>query len=200
MLGPQAHEWLEENFGHSDSIRIVARRLDNDEIASPLTGRLSLPATPDNPQYGAPRSLQLSALPGHLETIRRMLDAGMTVAHINFSHGDHEGHTKTAALLRQVAAQEGKVLAILGDLQGPSCAWVTSAGGMMLSPGDEIVLTPSRPAGRDPPAASRPHCRGPAGQSPEVIGDGELSLPWLKRGDTLRVIVTVPGCSNRARG
>ena len=32
VLGPQAHEWLEENFGHSDSIRVVARRLDNDEI------------------------------------------------------------------------------------------------------------------------------------------------------------------------
>ncbi|MBP6015217.1 MAG: hypothetical protein KA586_00705 [Candidatus Promineofilum sp.] len=32
VLGPQAHEWLEENFGYSDSIRVVARRLDNDEI------------------------------------------------------------------------------------------------------------------------------------------------------------------------
>ncbi len=32
VLGPQAHEWLEENFVYSDSIRVVARRLDNDEI------------------------------------------------------------------------------------------------------------------------------------------------------------------------
>ncbi len=32
VLGAQVHEWLEENFTNSDSIRVVARRLDNDEI------------------------------------------------------------------------------------------------------------------------------------------------------------------------
>lgn len=32
VLGPQVHEWLEENFGNSEAIRVVARRLDNDEI------------------------------------------------------------------------------------------------------------------------------------------------------------------------
>lgn len=32
VLGPQVHEWLEENFGSSDTVRVVARRLDNDEI------------------------------------------------------------------------------------------------------------------------------------------------------------------------
>jgi hypothetical protein len=32
VLGPQVHEWLEENFGSSESIRVLARRLDNDEI------------------------------------------------------------------------------------------------------------------------------------------------------------------------
>jgi hypothetical protein len=32
VLGPQVHEWLEENFTGSEGIRVVARRLDNDEI------------------------------------------------------------------------------------------------------------------------------------------------------------------------
>lgn len=32
VLGPQVHEWLEENFANSENIRVVARRLDNDEI------------------------------------------------------------------------------------------------------------------------------------------------------------------------
>lgn len=32
VLGPQVHEWLEENFANSESIRVLARRLDNDEI------------------------------------------------------------------------------------------------------------------------------------------------------------------------
>ena len=32
VLGPQVHEWLEENFATSEAIRVLARRLDNDEI------------------------------------------------------------------------------------------------------------------------------------------------------------------------
>lgn len=32
VLGAQVHEWLEENFANSDAIRVMARRLDNDEI------------------------------------------------------------------------------------------------------------------------------------------------------------------------
>lgn len=32
VLGQQVHEWLEENFAMSDAIRVLARRLDNDEI------------------------------------------------------------------------------------------------------------------------------------------------------------------------
>ncbi len=39
VLGPQVHEWLEENFATSESIRVTARRLDNDEI------RITLDAT-----------------------------------------------------------------------------------------------------------------------------------------------------------
>ena len=53
------------------------------------------------------------------DTIRKMLQAGMNVARLNFSHGDHESHRATVKMLREVAAQENKVLALLGDLQGP---------------------------------------------------------------------------------
>ena len=138
----------------------------------------------------------------HPETIRRMLDAGMTVARINFSHGDHEGHTKTAALLRQVAAQEGKVLAILGDLQGPKLRLGhVKAGGMMLSPGDEIVLTP-HPG--QPAMIHLPHPDLIAAAQPGnrlVIGDGEVEFTVAeKRGDTLRVIVTVAGLLESRKG
>ena len=50
------------------------------------------------------------------DTIRDMLSAGMTVARINFSHGEHEGHAATVKLLREVARAEGKVLV--------ACSWV----------------------------------------------------------------------------
>lgn len=136
------------------------------------------------------------------ETIRRMLHAGMTVARINFSHGDHAGHTKTVAMLREVAAREGMTLAILGDLQGPKLRLGhVKAGGMMLSPGDEIVLTP-HPG--QPAMIHLPHPDLIAAAQPGnrlVIGDGEVEFTVAeKRGDTLRCIVTVAGLLESRKG
>ncbi len=62
VLGPQAHEWLEENFVYSDSIRVVARRLDNDEIRITLDAVAGFLVTPNNPLWRAPRSSQPLAL------------------------------------------------------------------------------------------------------------------------------------------
>lgn len=53
------------------------------------------------------------------EVIRGMIRAGMDVARINFSHGDHETHARNIATIRKVAAEEDAVVAIMGDLQGP---------------------------------------------------------------------------------
>ncbi len=53
------------------------------------------------------------------ETLRAMVCAGMDVARLNFSHGDHADHAKRIALIRRLAEEEGKVIAIMGDLQGP---------------------------------------------------------------------------------
>jgi len=136
------------------------------------------------------------------ETIRRMLAAGMTVARVNFSHGDHAGHTQTVNMLREVAQQERKTLAILGDLQGPKLRLGhVKAGGMMLSPGDEIVLTP-HPG--QPAMIHMPHPDLIAAVQPGsrlVIGDGEVEFTVAeKRGDTLRVIVTVGGLLESRKG
>lgn len=136
------------------------------------------------------------------ETIRRMLAAGMTVARVNFSHGDHAGHTRTVAMLREVAQFERKNLAILGDLQGPKLRLGhVKAGGMMLSPGDEIVLTP-HPG--QPAMIHLPHPDLIAAVQPGsrlVIGDGEVEFTVAeKRGDTLRVIVTVAGLLESRKG
>ncbi|MFO7663550.1 MAG: pyruvate kinase [Chloroflexota bacterium] len=136
------------------------------------------------------------------ETIRRMLTAGMTVARINFSHGNHPAHTKTVNMLREVAASEGYVLAILGDLQGPKLRLGhVKAGGMMLSPGDEVVLTP-HPG--QPAMIHLPHPDLIAAVEPGsrlVIGDGEVEFTVAeKRGDTLRSLVTVAGLLESRKG
>jgi len=51
--------------------------------------------------------------------IRGLINAGMDVARLNFSHGDHEGHQRVANLVRSESAALGKPVAVLQDLCGP---------------------------------------------------------------------------------
>ena len=76
------------------------------------------------------------------EVIRELLRAGMNVARINFSHGDLETHARTIATARQVAQEEGRLVAIMADLQGPKLRLgKLPAEGVVLTPGEEVRLT-----------------------------------------------------------
>lgn len=55
----------------------------------------------------------------HRETIAAMIRAGMDVARLNTSHGTLESHARAAALVREVAAEEGRHVGVLMDLAGP---------------------------------------------------------------------------------
>ncbi len=56
------------------------------------------------------------------EVLVRMIDAGMDVARLNFSHGSAEEHAETARLVREAAGRAGRQIAILQDLPGPEAA------------------------------------------------------------------------------
>jgi pyruvate kinase len=53
------------------------------------------------------------------EVLVRMVEAGMDVARLNFSHGNAEEHAQTAELVRNAAGRAGRPVAILQDLPGP---------------------------------------------------------------------------------
>ncbi len=53
------------------------------------------------------------------ETLARMVEAGMDVARLNFSHGTAEEHAETARLVRDAAGRAGRQVAVLQDLPGP---------------------------------------------------------------------------------
>src|SRR3954464_12073391 len=53
------------------------------------------------------------------EVLARMVEAGMDVARLNFSHGSAEEHAETARLVRDAAGRVGRQVAILQDLPGP---------------------------------------------------------------------------------
>jgi len=53
------------------------------------------------------------------ETLGRLVEAGLDVARLNFSHGSREEHAETAERLRRAADQAGRQVALLQDLPGP---------------------------------------------------------------------------------
>ena len=56
---------------------------------------------------------------GDEATIRQLIESGVNVFRLNFSHGDHDGHRAVALRVRAVARELGAYVALLGDLQGP---------------------------------------------------------------------------------
>ncbi|MEM1057513.1 MAG: pyruvate kinase [Bacteroidota bacterium] len=76
------------------------------------------------------------------ESIRALIDAGMDVARMNFSHGTHEDHARRIGLVREEATKVGRVIPILQDLQGPKIRLgEMDGGGVMIHPGQTITLT-----------------------------------------------------------
>ncbi|MBW1750251.1 MAG: pyruvate kinase [Deltaproteobacteria bacterium] len=53
------------------------------------------------------------------EMIEKMIEAGMNVARLNFSHGDFAGHGEVIKKIRRAAAKTGRRVAIMADLPGP---------------------------------------------------------------------------------
>ena len=53
------------------------------------------------------------------EVLERLIQAGVNVVRLNFSHGSPDDHKNRAAMVRAAAAKAGRFVAILGDLQGP---------------------------------------------------------------------------------
>lgn len=52
-------------------------------------------------------------------TLEKLIEAGMDVARLNFSHGDHETHAEVIRHIREISRSRKKAVAILLDLQGP---------------------------------------------------------------------------------
>ena len=74
--------------------------------------------------------------------LRNLILAGMDVARLNFSHGDHETHRRAAADVRAAAAAVGRPIALVGDLQGPKIrTGELEASFQRLVRGRRVVLT-----------------------------------------------------------
>ena len=76
--------------------------------------------------------------------LTRLIEAGMDVARLNFSHGTHEDHAKRIACIRMLSLKLKKPITILQDLQGPKMrvGWLPKEG-ISLKAGQTVRLVSS---------------------------------------------------------
>lgn len=78
------------------------------------------------------------------EILRKMVQAGMNVARLNFSHGSYEDHARTVALIRSVSEELDTPITLLQDLQGPKIrVGQLPNGAITLNEGEFLTLVPS---------------------------------------------------------
>ena len=92
------------------------------------------------------------------ENLRELVRAGMDVARLNLSHGDHKDHEQVYQDVRKASDQTGRAVGILVDLQGPKIRTARFENG-------PIQLVPARPS-PSPPATSRVTRRRSAPRTP----------------------------------
>ena len=76
-----------------------------------------------------------------VDMLMRLMNAGMNVARLNFSHGNHEEHLKRIINIREAAERTGKTVAILLDTKGPEIrTGLLENGEAKLVAGNELMI------------------------------------------------------------
>jgi len=77
-------------------------------------------------------------------TLRELIQTGVDVVRLNFSHGDAEDHVRTAALVREIAFGLNRTIGVLADLQGPKIRIRGfESGPVTLEERDNFIIDPS---------------------------------------------------------
>ena len=74
------------------------------------------------------------------DILKKMLEAGVNVFRINFSHADYSDVTERIKMIRELNEEYHFTAAILADLQGPKLRVGVMKDGIVVNPGDEIIF------------------------------------------------------------
>ena len=131
-----------------------------------------------------------------LDQIRALVAAGMNVARLNMSHGDHAQHLARYNNVRQASDESGQAVGILADLQGPKIRLgVISAGKVEISRGDRFTITIDDIDGNKN-RASTTYKGLPGDVKPGdsiLIDDGRIALKAVKVSDTEVITEVIEG-------
>ncbi len=94
-----------------------------------------------------------------VEQIAGLIEEGMDVARLNFSHGTHEFHRQLILSIREASRQKGRPIGIMQDLQGPKLrVGMLPKEGVELKKGDTVLLYPE-------------------GSAPKLSTHGKIAIP-----------------------
>ncbi|MEP0133492.1 MAG: pyruvate kinase [Eudoraea sp.] len=79
------------------------------------------------------------------EVLKEMIESGVDVFRINFSHADYEDVSKRVEMIRSLNEELGMYTAILADLQGPKLRVGVMGGEVIVAPEDEITFVTGEP-------------------------------------------------------
>lgn len=130
------------------------------------------------------------------ETMRAMLEGGVSVFRLNFSHGTLAQHAKLLNTLSSVRSGHEHSTAVMGDLCGPKVRiGRIEPEGEILNPGDEVAIVPG-----DETGSAHEFCTNYPGLITEVavghrifIDDGRISLQATQRSDSRLLCKVIDG-------
>ncbi len=138
------------------------------------------------------------------EMIRKLMQAGVDIFRLNFSHGENFQKQELIDIIRNVSDKLGRQAGILGDLQGPKIRTGKMAGdGMLLTKGQEVVITTDNILGCDGVIPtiyqSLPHDVHPGSRI--LLDDGLLELKVIALdGERVRCQVIAGGLLKNNKG
>lgn len=138
--------------------------------------------------------------------LEALIEAGMDVARLNFSHGSHEQHAENIAKLRAASLKLRKAVGILGDLQGPKIRtgrFIT--GSTMLKEGATFTITTDESVKGTDDIVSTTYAHLAADVNPGdriLLDDGLLELKVLEtdKKQILRTQVVIGGVLKNNKG
>jgi pyruvate kinase len=138
------------------------------------------------------------------ETLKALVDAGMNVARLNFSHGDYQFHGKTIEILRNIPTPPEKPLALMQDLCGPKIRLgMLPDQGLMVEEGEEVTFV-EQEKGNNIDELPLPlptlFAMVRVGE-PIMINDGRIKLTVIDRdADKIRAKVKIGGKISSRKG
>ncbi|NMH27632.1 pyruvate kinase [Flavobacterium silvaticum] len=128
------------------------------------------------------------------EVLRDMMDAGVNVFRVNFSHADYDDVKQKIDLIRSLNEEFGYTTAILADLQGPKLRVGVMKDDVFVNPGDIITFTTAEDIPGTAEKVYMNYKEFPADVTPGekiLLDDGKLMFEALSTNGSTEVVAKV---------